>query len=111
MQKPKFGLFLANLFRAFSLALFFPFFSFFIGGFVAHFIVFLLHGIVAGLLFRKVLIFNIQRVVCKQRNWQWIFPLNVTFFCESEYPKRGIVGTDLSFLTLLLTDLLTSTES
>ena len=23
--------------------------------------------------------FNIQRVVCKQRDWQWIFPQNVTF--------------------------------
>ena len=34
-QKPKLGPFLANLFRSFSLALFFPFF---IGGFVAHFI-------------------------------------------------------------------------
>ena len=24
--------------------------------------------------------FNLQRVVCKQWNWQWIFPQNVTFF-------------------------------
>ena len=101
MQKPKFG-----LFRAFSLALFFSFFSFFIGGFVAHFIVFLLRGIVAGLLFRKG-----TNLIFKQRNWQWIVPQNVTFFCESEYPKRCIVGTDLSLLTLFLTDLLTSTES
>ena len=23
---------------------------------------------------------NFQRVICKQRNWQWIFPPNVTFF-------------------------------
>ena len=26
---------------------------------------------------------NIQRVVCKQRDWQWIFPQNVTFECNS----------------------------
>ena len=25
---------------------------------------------------------NLQRVVCKQQNWQWIFPQNVTFFSE-----------------------------
>ena len=42
---------------------------------------------------------NLQRVVCKQRNWQWIFPQNVTFFSEynfdrifKKYPKWGITG-------------------
>ena len=25
---------------------------------------------------------NLQRVVGKQRNWQWIFPQNVIFFCK-----------------------------
>ena len=28
---------------------------------------------------------NLQRVVCKQRNWQWIFPQNVTFFIEYNF--------------------------
>ena len=27
--------------------------------------------------------FNLQRVVCKQRNWQSIFPQNVTFFVSA----------------------------
>ena len=44
-KNDEFGLFsLENLFRPFSLALFFTFFSFFIGGLVAHF----WRGIVAG---------------------------------------------------------------
>ena len=57
----------------FSRLYFFPLPFFFISSFVAHFIVFLLHGIVAG---------QHQRVVGKQRNWQWIFPQNVTLFCK-----------------------------
>ena len=30
---------------------------------------------------------NLQRVVCKQRNWQWIFPQNVTFFSEYNFDR------------------------
>ena len=45
--------FVANLFLSFSVALFFPLPLFFISSFVSHFIVFLLHGIVADQLFRK----------------------------------------------------------
>ena len=30
---------------------------------------------------------NLQRVVCKQRNWQWIFPQNVTFFSECNFDR------------------------
>ena len=45
-QKPIY--FFKNLFGSVSLALFSPFFSFFIGSFVAHFLVFLLHGIVVA---------------------------------------------------------------
>ena len=35
---------------------------------------------------------NLQRVVCKQRNWQWIFPQNVTFFseCNSDRISQNI---------------------
>ena len=35
---------------------------------------------------------NLQRVVCEQRNWQRIFPLNVTFFskCNSERIGQNI---------------------
>ena len=32
---------------------------------------------------------NLQRVVCKQRNWQWIFPQNVTFFIECNSDRIG----------------------
>ena len=32
---------------------------------------------------------NLQRVVCKQRNWQWIFPQNVTFFSECNCDRIG----------------------
>ena len=32
---------------------------------------------------------NLQRVVCKQRNWQWIFPQNVTFFSECNSDRIG----------------------
>ena len=33
--------------------------------------------------------FNLQRVVGKQRNWQWIFPQNVAFFCECNFVRIG----------------------
>ena len=33
---------------------------------------------------------SLQRVVGKhQRNWQWIFPKNVTFFCECNSIRVG----------------------
>ena len=55
---------------------------------------------------------SLQRVVGKQRNWQWIFPENVTFFCECNSVRVGqniqnkvSVWKDLSLLTLLLTNL------
>ena len=32
---------------------------------------------------------NLQRVVCKQQNWQWIFPQNVTFFSECNSDRIG----------------------
>ena len=46
--KAKIWSFYANLVRSFSLALFFPLPFLIISSFVAHFIVLLLHGIVAG---------------------------------------------------------------
>ena len=52
-----------------------------------------------------------QRVVCEQRNWQWIFPQNVTFFVSVtlsglvriivRISKTRYRGKDLSVLTLL----------
>ena len=32
---------------------------------------------------------NLQRVVCKQQNRQWIFPQNVTFFSECNSDRIG----------------------
>ena len=32
---------------------------------------------------------NLQRVVCKQQNWQWILPQNVTFFSECKSDRIG----------------------
>ena len=32
---------------------------------------------------------SLQRVVGKQRNWQWIVPENVTFFCECNSVRVG----------------------
>ena len=32
---------------------------------------------------------NLQRVVGKQQNWHWIFPQNVTFFCECNSVRIG----------------------
>ena len=55
---------------------------------------------------------QIQRVVCKQRNWQWIFPQNVTFFVSVtlsglvRISKTRYRWKDLSLLTLLRIDLL-----
>ena len=52
-----------------------------------------------------------QRVVCEQRNWQWIFPQNVTFFVNVtlsglvriivRISKTRYRWKDLSVLTLL----------
>ena len=73
--------FLLRIYFDLSLSLFFfpsPFFI--ISSFVAHFIVFLLHRIVAGQLFQRV---------GKQRSWRWIFPQKVTFFCESNSARIG----------------------
>ena len=61
--------------------------------------------------------FNFQRVVCKQRNWQWIYTFVYTFFVS--VTQSGLVRIfktmhrwkDLSLLKLLLTNLLTSSES
>ena len=50
-----------------------------------------------------------QSVVGKQRNWQWIFPQNDTFFVRTgqNIQVLSIDGTrDLSLLTLFLTNLL-----
>ena len=33
--------------------------------------------------------FSFQRVVCKQRSWQWIGPQNVTFFCGCNSHRIG----------------------
>ena len=33
--------------------------------------------------------FNFQRVVCKQQNWQWISPQNVTFLWECNSVRFG----------------------
>ena len=43
---------------------------------------FFLHGIVAGQLLRKGTNLIFKEQSGKQRNWQWIVPQNVTFFCE-----------------------------
>ena len=88
-QKPKFGPFFANLFQSFSLALFFSF------AFLVLLAVLLLtlsslfcmELWVANFLGRGQI--NLQRVVCKQRNWQWIFPQNVTFFSECNSDRIG----------------------
>ena len=61
--------------------------------------------------------FNFQRVVCKQRNWQWIYTFVYTFFVS--VTQSGLVRIskkmhrwkDLSLLKLLLTNLLISSES
>ena len=51
-----------------------------------------------GNFFGKADKFNLQRVVGKQRNWQWIFPQNVAFFVSAtllglvKISKRGIGG-------------------
>ena len=66
--------------KSFSLALLFPLPFFSISSFVAHSIFFLLHGIVAGQLFRKGTNIIFKTVVGKQWNWPWIFPQDVTFF-------------------------------
>ena len=56
---------------------------------------------------------NFQRVVCKQRNWQCIFPQNVTFFVSVTLSRLFRISKtryrwkDISLLTLLLTNLLT----
>ena len=50
-----------------------------------------------------------QNVVGKQRNWQWIFPQNDTFFVRTGHSIQvlSIDGTrDLSLLTLFLANLL-----
>ena len=53
---------------------------------------------------------QIQQVVCKQRNWQWIFPQNVTFFVSVtlsglvRISKTRYRWKDLSLLTLLRID-------
>ena len=60
---------------------FFCLFSFYISGFVAHFIVFnLCMELWLAITFWERDKFNFLRVICKQRNWQWIFSQNVTFF-------------------------------
>ena len=41
-----------------------------------------LHGIVAGQLLRKGTNLIFKEYPGKQRNWQWIVPQRVTFFCE-----------------------------
>ena len=33
--------------------------------------------------------FNLQRVVCKQQYWHWIFPQNFTFFSECNSDRIG----------------------
>ena len=56
---------------------------------------------------------HFERVVCKTRNLQWIFPQNVTFFVSVtlsgllRVSKTRYRWKDLSLLTLLLTNLLT----
>ena len=70
-----------RIYFEFSLSLtFFLCLSSFLSGFAAHFIVFLLHGKLWLANFLEKEKFNFQSVVCKQRNWRWIFPQNVTFF-------------------------------
>ena len=50
---------------------------------------------------------NLQRVVCKQENWQWIFPQNFTFFSECNSDRIGqniqneVCWKDLSLKLLL----------
>ena len=61
------------------LALFFPFFSFFISGLVANYRLSFAWNC-TWLTFQERNKFNFQRVLCKQGNWQQIFPQNVTFF-------------------------------
>ena len=78
---------------------------------------FFLHGIVAGCFFYESYKFNFQRVVCKQRNWQWIYTFVYTFFVS--VTQSGLVRIsktmhrwkDLSLLKLLRKNLLTSSES
>ena len=61
--------------------------------------------------------FNLEKVVRKQRNWQWIYTVVYTLFVS--VTQSGLARTsktmyrwkDLSLLKLLLTNLLTSSES
>ena len=78
----------ANLFQSFSLALFFSF-------------AFLVYWQFCCPLYRPCFAWNCgsltfyergrlifkEYVVCKQRNWQWIFPQNVTFFSEYNFDR------------------------
>ena len=67
---------------------FFPLPFLFSSSFVAHFIVLVLHGIqwLANFLGKGQI--NLQRASV-QRNWQWIFPQNVTFFSECNSDRIG----------------------
>ena len=88
-QKPKFGPFFANLFQSFSFALFFSFAFLVLLAVLLPTLssLFCMELWVANFLGRGQI--NLQRVVCKQRNWQWIFPQNVTFFSECNSDRIG----------------------
>ena len=115
-HRPKFGLTL-RIYSDLCLSLFFcPLPFFIISSFVAHFIVFLLHGILAGQLFQERNKYNLQRVVGKQRNWRCFPPksylfVSLTLLGLVRISKRRYRWKVLSLVTLLLTNLLTYTES
>ena len=96
----------ANLFWSFFLVILFRFAFFFKSSFVAQFIFFLLHQILAGYFFLERDKFNLQRV---NQNWQWIFPkmlLGFLYVTLSGLVRVSITRCrwkDLSLLTLLLT--------
>ena len=80
---------LLRIYSDLSRSLFFcPLPFFIISSFDAHFIVFLLDGILSGQLFQERDKYNLQRVVGKQRNWRCFFPQKLPF-CESNSARIG----------------------
>ena len=100
----------ANLFRSFSIALFFLFLSSILAVFCPLYRLFL-HRIVASQIFGKGKKFDLQRVADKPAHWQWIFPQNVIF--SVSVTLLGLVRISKTrcrwklFVMFLLTNLLT----
>ena len=88
-QKLKFGPFFGNLFQSFfSYCLFFLCLSCLLAVLLPTLSpLFCIELCLANFLGKGQI--NPQRVVCKKRNWQWIFPQNFTFFSECTSDRIG----------------------